>query len=343
MHLRKSILAILAMASFSAYAEFRALPAKVPTPADNPMTPQKIELGKMLWFDPRMSIDGTVSCNSCHNVMFHGGDGRPVGVGVHGQRGGRGSPTVWNSAYNTVQFWDGRAATLEDQAKGPLVNGVEMGMSSHDFTIERIKKIPGYVEAFKKAFPKDQNITIDNMARALATYERTLITPNSPFDKYVRGNKKAMTPQQIKGMKLVDEIGCTSCHTGDNFNGEGFKMGEGNYQPFPQIPGSKYDKMYEITLDLGRYEVTKKAEDKNHWRVPTWRNIAITAPYFHNGKVKTLDEAVRVMAKTQLDLDLNETQVLDIVAFLNALTGEFPRQTMPMIPNTVNMTVTPDN
>lgn len=343
MHLRKSILAILAMASFSAYAEFRALPAKVPTPADNPMTPQKIELGKMLWFDPRMSIDGTVSCNSCHNVMFHGGDGRPVGVGVHGQRGGRGSPTVWNSAYNTVQFWDGRAATLEDQAKGPLINGVEMGMSSHDFTIERIKKIPGYVEAFKKAFPKDQNISIDNMARALATYERTLITPNSPFDKYVRGNKKAMTPQQIKGMKLVDEIGCTSCHTGDNFNGEGFKMGEGNYQPFPQIPGSKYDKMYEITLDLGRYEVTKKAEDKNHWRVPTWRNIAITAPYFHNGKVKTLDEAVRVMAKTQLDADLNETQVADIVAFLNALTGEFPRQTMPMIPNTVNMTVTPDH
>jgi cytochrome c peroxidase len=343
MHLRKSLLAILALASVSAYADFKALPLKVPVPADNPMTPHKIELGKMLFFDPRMSIDGTVSCNSCHNVMSHGGDGRPVGVGVHGQRGGRGSPTVWNSAFNTVQFWDGRAATLEEQAKGPLINGVEMGMTSHDFTIARIKQIPGYVAAFKKAFPKDPEITIDNMARALASYERILITPNSPFDKYMRGNKKALTAQQIKGMKLVDSIGCTSCHTGDNFNGDGFKMGEGNYQPFPQIPGSKYDKMYEITLDLGRYEATKKVEDKNLWRVPTWRNIAITAPYFHNGKVKTLDEAVRVMAKTQLDADLNETQVADIVAFLQSLTGEFPRQMMPMLPNTMNMTITPDH
>ena len=343
MHLRKSLFILLSLTALPVFADFKALPLKVPVPADNPMTADKIELGKMLFFDPRLSIDGTVSCNSCHNVMYHGGDGRPVGVGIHGQRGGRGSPTVWNSAFQTVQFWDGRAATLEDQAKGPLINGVEMGMTSHDFTLERLRQIPGYVQAFKKAFPKDKNsITIDTMARALATYERTLITPNSPFDKYIRGNKKAMTPQQIKGMKLVDEIGCTSCHTGDNFSGEGFKMGEGNYQPFPQIPGSKYDKMYDLTSDLGRYEVTKKVEDKNHWRVPTWRNIAITAPYFHNGKVKTLDEAVRVMAKTQLDADLNDTQVSDIVAFLNALTGEFPKQMMPMLPNTANMTVTPE-
>jgi cytochrome c peroxidase len=127
-----------------------------------------------------------------------------------------------------------------------------------------------------------------------------------------------------------------------NFAGDGFKMGEGHYQPFPQIPGSKYDKMYDLTADLGRFEVTKKVEDKNHWRVPTWRNIAITAPYFHNGKVKTLDEAVRVMAKTQLDMDLKDKQVEDIVAFLNALTGEFPKQTMPMLPNTVNHSITPE-
>lgn len=342
MHLRK-MLPLLLFASLSAEAEFKPLPTKVPTPADNPLTPQKIELGKMLFFDPRLSIDGTVSCNSCHNVMSHGGDGRPVGVGIHGQRGGRGSPTVWNSAFQTVQFWDGRAATLEEQAKGPLINGVEMGMTSHDFTLERLRQIPGYVEAFKKAFPKDkESMTIDTMARALASYERTLITPNSPFDKYMRGNKKAMTVQQIRGMKLVDTLGCTSCHTGENFSGEGFKMGEGNYQPFPQIPGSKFDKMYDLTSDLGRFEVTKKAEDKNHWRVPTWRNVAITAPYFHNGKVKTLDEAVRVMAKTQLDVDLKEDQVADIVAFLNALTGEFPKQTMPQLPNTANFTLTPE-
>jgi cytochrome c peroxidase len=342
MHLRKSLFALMTLGSLSAYADFRALPDQPPIPEDNPQTPAKIELGKMLFFDPRLSMDGSISCNSCHNVMFHGGDGRPVGAGIHGQRGGRGSPTVWNSAYHSVQFWDGRAASLEEQALGPLINSVEMGMTSHDLVIERIKMISGYVQAFKKVFPKDKEPNIKNAAKAIAASERTLITPNSPFDKYMKGNKKAMNPQQIRGMKLVDEIGCTSCHTGVNFAGEGLKMGEGNYQPFPQIPGSKYDKMYDLTSDPGRYEVTKKAEDRNHWRVPTWRNIAITAPYFHNGKVKTLDEAVRVMAKAQLDMDLKDNQVQDIVAFLNALTGEFPKQTMPQIPNTANISITPE-
>ena len=332
----------MAFISLNGYADFRPLPDKAPHPVDNPPTVSKIELGKMLYFDPRLSIDGTISCNSCHNVMSDGADGRPVGVGVQGQRGGRGSPTVWNSAFHTVQFWDGRAVTLEDQAKGPLTNPIEMGMPSHDLVITRIKEIPGYIDAFKKAFPKDKEITIDHVAKAIATYERTLITPNSRFDKYMKGNKKILTAQEIRGMKLVDEIGCTSCHTGVNFAGEGFKMGEGNYQPFPQIPGSKYDKMYDLTSDLGRYEVTKKAEDKNHWRVPTWRNVALTAPYFHNGKVKTLDEAVRVMAKTQLDADLTDPQVADIVAFLNTLTGEFPKQTMPMLPRLPNTTLTAD-
>lgn len=342
MHLRKTMLLFVLSLSFNAMAKMKALPKSAPVPKDNPMTKEKIELGKMLFFDPRLSKDGTISCNSCHNVMFHGGDGRPVGVGVHGQRGGRGSPTVWNSAFNSTQFWDGRAATLEEQAKGPLINDVEMGMGTHKFVIERLKQIPGYVSAFKKAFPKEKDsITIDTMAKAIATYERTLITPNSPFDKYVQGNKKAMSADAVKGMKLVEEIGCTSCHSGVNFSGEE-KMGVGNFKPFPQIPGSKYDKMYDLLSDPGRFEVTKLDEDKNFWRVPTWRNVAINAPYFHNGQVKTLDEAVRVMAKTQLDLELKEEQVNQIVAFLNALTGEFPVQTMPRLPNTANTTVTPD-
>lgn len=342
MHLRKCLLVLASLSSLSAWA-MKPLPAKPPIPADNPMTPAKIELGKMLFFDPRLSMDGTISCNSCHNVMSHGGDGRPLGAGIHGQRGGRGSPTVWNSAFMTVQFWDGRAPSLEEQAKGPVTNSVEMGMTSHDLVIERVRQIPGYIAAFKKAFPKDKDpVHTNNLVKAIASYERTLITPNAPFDKYIKGNKKAMNAQAIRGMKLVQEIGCTSCHAGENFAGEGFKMGEGNYQPFPQIPGSKYDKMYEITKDLGRFEVTKKAEDKNHWRVPTWRNVALTAPYFHNGKVKTLDEAVRVMGKTQLDMDLNDAQVADIVAFLNALTGEFPKQTMPQLPHTPNFSITPD-
>lgn len=319
-----------------------ALPAKPVIPKDNPQTSQKIELGKALYFDPRLSSDGTISCNSCHNVMAGGDDGRPVGVGVKGQRGGRGSPTVWNSAYNTVQFWDGRAESLEEQAKGPLTNPIEMGMDSHDVVIERINKIPGYIALFKKAFPKDKTpMTIDNFAKAVASFERTLITPDSPFDLYKKGNKKAMSVPALRGMILVTEIGCTSCHGGVNFSGEGFKMGEGNFQPFPQIPGSKYDKQYDLISDLGRYEVTKNNDDKNKWRVPTWRNVAITAPYFHNGKVKTLNEAVRVMAKTQLDMDLEDSQVSDIVAFLNSLTGKLPKISAPQLPLVYNDTLTP--
>lgn len=337
--LKKSLLALILVSGFNAHAQFKALPDSPEIPKDNPQTPEKIELGKMLYFDPRISIDGTISCNSCHNVMADGADMRSFGAGVQGKRGGRGSPTVWNSAFMTVQFWDGREPSLEEQAKGPMTNPVEMAMPDHKLVVERIRKIPGYVDAFRKVFPKDKKITIDNVAKAIASYERTLITPNSKFDKYMKGDKKAMNAQEIRGMKLVEEVGCMSCHNGVNFAGDGFKMGEGHYQPFPQIPGSEYDKKYDLLSDLGRYDVTKKDEDKNHWRVPTWRNIALTAPYFHNGKVKTLDEAVRVMAKTQLGLDLKKKQVEDIVAFLNALTGEFPVQTMPMLPRTPNTTL----
>lgn len=326
----------------AAISTLYALPSTPIIPKDNQQSPAKIELGKALYFDPRLSSDGTISCNSCHNIMAGGDDGRPVGVGVKGQRGGRGSPTVWNSAYNSVQFWDGRADSLEDQAKGPLTNPIEMGMDSHDLVIERINNIPGYIAMFKKAFPKDKApMTIDNFAKAVASFERTLITPDSPFDLYKKGNKKALTPQALRGMVLVTEIGCTSCHGGVNFSGEGFKMGEGNLQPFPQIPGSKYDKQYDLLTDLGRYEVTKNDDDKNKWRVPTWRNVAITAPYFHNGKVKTLDEAVRVMAKTQLDMDIEESQVSDIVAFLNSLTGKLPKISAPQLPLVYNDTLTP--
>lgn len=311
------LLILVSLGSLNVWATM-ALPDKAPAPADNPLTPQKVTLGKMLFFDPRLSTDGKVSCNSCHNVIPQTGD-VPVGEAIHGQREGRVPPTLWNSAFYTVQFWDGRAASLEELQMGPV--------------IEKVRQIPGYIEAFKKAFPQDKEpLSTANLTRALATYQRTLVTPNAPFDKYMKGNKKALNPQQIRGWKMVQEIGCTSCHTGEIFAGEGFKMGEGNFQNFPQISGSKYDKMYDITADLGRYEVTKKDEDKNRWRVPTWRNVAVTAPYFHHGKVKTLDEAVRVMGKTQLGADLKDSQVADIVAFLNSLTGEFPKQMMPILP-----------
>jgi cytochrome c peroxidase len=335
-------LAVLALLTGSAFAQntFEALPTKAPAPKDNPITPAKVELGKSLYFDPRLSHNGTISCNTCHNVMAGGDDSRATSVGINGQKGGRSAPTVWNSAFLPVQFWDGRAATLEDQAKGPVTNPIEMGMKSHDVAIERLSKIPGYVEMFKKAFPKEKSpLTMDNAAKAIATYERTLITPNSRFDKYMKGNKKALTAQEIRGMKLVEEIGCTGCHYGPNFTGS---LTEANYQKFPQNPNKEIEKKYNFTEDLGRYEITKNSEDKNVYRVQTWRNVALTAPYFHNGAVKTLDEAVRVMAKLQLDTDLKEDQVQDIVSFLNSLTGEFPKQTMPRLPGLVNTTFIED-
>ena len=316
-----------------------ALPGTPPIPADNPMSAAKIELGKQLFFDPRLSIDGTISCNSCHNVMAGGTDNRDFSVGVAGQKGGRSAPTVWNSAFLSAQFWDGRAATLEDQAKGPILNPVEMGMPSEKFTVDRIKAIPGYVQSFKAVFgDKKDSVSYDNIAKAIATYERTLITSNSSFDAYIRGDKTAMTETAIKGMKKVEALGCTSCHSGANFAGPELPIGEGFYQKFPSFPGSKFDKKYDLMADEGRFEVTKDVSDKHMWRVPTWRNVALTAPYFHNGSVKTLDEAVRVMAKTQLDKKLSNKDVKEIVAFLNSLTGEFPAQTMPHLPDYANGT-----
>lgn len=326
--------------SFSKIIEtpFEPLPKKAPAPKDNPTTPAKVELGKQLYFDPRLSLDGTVSCNSCHNVMSNGADNRAVSAGIKGQLGGRSAPTVWNSAFHSVQFWDGRAATLEEQAKGPLTNPIEMGMPSHQAVMDRIQKIPGYVTQFEKVFGKN-GMNIDNLAKAIAAYERTLITPDAPIDLYLRGNEKALSAQAKKGLKTVMEVGCVACHTGINFNGANLEPGEGSYQKFPTFTDNEYVKKYQFMKDKGRAEVTKDEADAHFWRVPTWRNVALTAPYFHNGSVKTLPEAVRVMAKTQLNKDLNEEQVSDIVAFLQSTTGKFPQQSLPRLPETDSTTL----
>lgn len=318
---------------------FEALPIKAPYPKDNPTTIDKVELGKHLFFDPRLSRTGNISCNSCHNVMGGGEDGRPNSVGILGQLGGRSAPTVWNAAYMSVQFWDGRAASLEDQAKGPMTNPIEMGMSSHDVVAKTISEIPGYQSAFAKVYKTKQAVTIENIAKAIAAYERTLVTPNSPYDKFVQGNKLALSSDAQRGLSLVQTIGCTGCHSGANFAGPSLPVGQGFFQKFPIYSGSLFEKKYHFTEDLGRYQVTKNDADKNLWRVPTWRNIALTAPYFHNGSVKTLDEAVRVMAKTQLDKDLNDRDVHSIVSFLESLTGEFPKQTMPRLPPTLGLSL----
>lgn len=310
---------------------FAPLPKTAPYPKDNPPTQEKIELGKMLFFDPRLSLTGTVSCNSCHNLMAGGEDSRPVSIGIEGKRGGRNSPTVWNSAFMSAEFWDGRAASLEDQAKGPMTNPVEMGMANHDLVVSRLRAVPEYVARFDRAFGKNQ-LNIDNAAKAIATFERTLITPNSPFDEYLKGNKKAISAAAIRGFENVQKLGCTSCHSGPFFAGPTLPQGQAFFQKFPLVEGSIYDAKYDLLADNGRYEVTKKESDKHLFRVPTWRNVALTAPYFHNGSVSTLSEAVRVMAKTQLSHDLTDKETKDIVAFLDSLTGKFPTLIAPRLP-----------
>jgi cytochrome c peroxidase len=323
-------------------ATWEALPVTPPTPADNPQSDAKVVLGKTLFFDPRFSEHGTLSCNSCHNVMSGGDDNRPNSIGMHDARGERSAPTVWNAAFLSVQFWDGRAATLEDQAKGPVANPIEMGMANLDDAMGRLKKISGYEPMFKAAFPGEANpVTADNAAKAVAAYERTLITPNSPYDRYVKGNTKALSAQQIKGMEAFASLGCTACHSGANFSGPTLPLGTGFFQKFPTFPGSTYEAKYNLGGDTGRFQATKDAKDTHMFRVPTLRNVALTAPYFHNGQVPTLDEAVRVMGKVQLNQDLSEAQVADVVAFLNGLTGEFPEQTMPRLPATPNYSVIP--
>jgi cytochrome c peroxidase len=314
---------------------WEALPAVAPAPADNPTTAAKVELGKMLYHDPRFSETGTVACASCHNVMEGGDDHRPTSVGVHGVLGGRNAPTVYNAAFLSSQFWDGRAATLEDQAKGPITNPVEMGMKDLPAAMARIRAIPGYAPYFAAAFGTQGDVmTIDNAARAIAAYERTLITPNSPYDRYVRGEKTALNAQQQRGMQLFAEAGCGSCHQGATFSGPALPTGTPFLQKFPVVATSPLVAKYALDQDVGRAASTGKAEDQHLWRVPTLRNLTHTAPYMHNGAVKTLPEAARVMASSQLARDLTAAEAADLGAFLEALTGEFPAQTMPRLPPT---------
>lgn len=328
------VMALATAAGMAQAADWQALPKQPPIPADNPQTPAKIELGKILYHDPRLSSTGTVSCASCHSLMEGGDDHRPVSMGVHGLAGGRNAPTVWNAAFHSAQFWDGRAASLEDQAKGPVTNPVEMGMPDLGSAVGRLKAIPGYATLFGKAFGEGDNITVDNMAKAIAAYERTLVTPNSPYDRYVEGDRKALSAQQVRGMKAFADTGCTACHGGAAFNGPAMPAGTPFMAKFPTFTDNPYVGRYKLDVDQGRYVSSALEADRHMWRVPTLRNLVYTAPYLHNGSVKTIPEAVKVMASTQLNRTLDDATATDIAAFLEALTGEFPSQTMPRLPAT---------
>jgi cytochrome c peroxidase len=286
------------------------LPAQAPVPADNPMSKAKVELGKKLYFDPALSKSGHFSCNSCHNLGTWGVDNQVTSIGHRWQRGGRNAPTVLNAGFWSKQFWDGRALLLEDQAKGPPLNPVEMAMDSEADAVARLQTA-GYGPEFEAVFGKN-SINYDNMAKAIAAFERTLNTPDAPFDLYVQGRGEISAAAR-RGMKKVADIGCTSCHSGPLFTSNQFV-------PF------KYGK------DSGLKSVTGKDEDDHVFRVQSWRNVAMTAPYFHDGSAATLDEAVRTMARVQLDMHLSDRDVSDIVAFLETLTGKMPQITYPVLP-----------
>ena len=326
-------LAVAALCAPAAHA-WDALPTVAPAPAGNPTSDARVELGRMLYHDPRFSETGTIACASCHNLMEGGDDHRPTSIGVHGAMGGRNAPTVFNAAFLTSQFWDGRAPTLEAQAKGPIVNPVEMGMKSLGSAVDRIRAIPGYGPHFAAAFGPGDVITIDNAADAIAAYERTQITPGSPYDRYVQGDKSALTAQQQRGMQTFVDIGCQGCHSGVVFAGPPLPMGTPFLQKFPIRADSPYVAKYNLMADKGRYESTKDPADEHMWRVPQLRNLTYTAPYLHNGSVKSLPEMVRLMGAVQLGIQVSDEQVADVVVFLESLTGEFPREVMPRLPPT---------
>lgn len=291
---------------------FKPLPARFDNPK-NPWTESKATLGRLLYFDVRLSKSQKLSCNSCHDLLNYGVDGQKTSEGHKGQHGTRNSPSVYNAGGHIAQFWDGRAADLEAQATGPVTNPVEMAMPSPEAVVALLQTVPGYVEGFRAAFPDDKEpLTIDNVGRAIAAFERQLVTP-SRFDKLLGGDQGALTDDEKRGLAKFVEVGCATCHNGVGVGG-GLYQKLGLVVPWPAPPTG--------AADLGRYNVTKQEADKQVFRVPSLRNIERTAPYFHDGSVPTLEQAVKLMAKHQLGKELGDGDVSLIVGFLRALTGK---------------------
>jgi cytochrome c peroxidase len=297
-------------------------------PDDNPMTAEKIELGRMLYFDTRLSKDGKISCATCHNPKEAWAEREPVSTGIGGQKGGRNSPTVINAAYAPAQFWDGRAATLEEQALGPIENPIEMGHHL-DAMIADLSKLDEYKERFQKVF--GTGITKDGVAKAIAAFERTVLSGNSAFDRFKAGNEKALSDAQKRGMELFESAGCSTCHAAPLFS---------NYRYYNAGVDAGKDKP-----DAGRMDVTKKETDRGKFRTPSLRDVAGTAPYFHDGSVAKLEDAVALMAvggkdnpnispmlKAMSEAKLTDENKRNIVEFLKALSGEYPVVEPPKLP-----------
>ncbi|MES9849097.1 MAG: cytochrome-c peroxidase, partial [Candidatus Thiodiazotropha sp.] len=287
----------------------------------------QVELGKKLYFDPRLSKSGFISCNSCHNLSMGGTDNLKTSIGHNWQQGPINAPTVLNSSLNVAQFWDGRAADLKAQAGGPIANPGEMAFT-HTLAIDVLTSIPEYVMEFKQAFGSDK-ITIDEVTQAIAEFEKTLVTPNSRFDQWLLGDKQVLSQDERAGYKLFKESGCVSCHNGEAVGGNSFqKMGV--VEPYKAKSPAE-----------GLSAVTGKDADRFKFKVPTLRNVEMTYPYFHDGEAETLTEAVDVMGRLQLGKKFSDNENAQIVAFLKTLTGDQPAFLMPILPPSTDMTPAP--
>ncbi|WP_224243420.1 cytochrome-c peroxidase [Hyalangium gracile] len=318
------------MASEKLAALFRAPPpaSGAPAPKD---TEARIALGKMLFFDARLSKNHDISCNTCHDLATYGVDHVPVSSGHQGRKGTRNSPTVYNIAGYVAQFWDGRASTLEIQAENPLFDDSEMAMPDDRRVLATLTSMPEYVLHFRKAFPGEkQPVTLGNLTQALAAFERQLTTP-SRFDRFLGGEPAALSARERRGLELFVSTGCTLCHGGPAVGGTSIQK-LGLVEPFPHV------------RDQGRYQVTRNEEDRMKFRVPTLRNVEKTAPYLHDGSVEDLGTVVRLMARHQLGKTLTDAQVEDLVVFLRSLTGELPERytTPPELPRSTRRTPRPD-
>jgi cytochrome c peroxidase len=287
---------------------YEPLPESVPiAPGDE----AKVALGRMLYYDTRLSKAQDISCDSCHGLTNYGVDNKPTSSGFKGQKGDRNSPTVYNAAIQFVQFWDGRAPNVEEQAKGPVLNPVEMAMASDKHVVAVLKSIPEYTQAFKKAFPGEKDpVTYDNLGRAIGAFERGLITP-ARWDKFLKGDQTALTDVEKASFNMFVDAGCPTCHAGALLGGNIYQKA-GVLKPWPD------------TSDAGRFKVTHEQADMLLFKVPSLRNVEKTGPYFHDGKTPTLNEAISKMADYQLGRKLSEAEVQSIAAWMKSLTGVIP-------------------
>jgi cytochrome c peroxidase len=314
-----------------AQERFKPIPETTPEITGKSFTQERINLGKMLYFEPRLSESDLISCNTCHNLGIGGADFQETSTGHHWQKGPRNAPTVLNSVFNIAQFWDGRAEDLKQQAKGPIQASVEMS-NTPDAVIKTLKSMPEYIALFKKAFPGQTDpVSFDNTAAAIEAFEATLITADSPFDLYLKGNKDALTAAQKEGLKIFMDKGCVTCHGGINMGGQA-------YFPFGLVERPKAE---IIAGDTGRYKITHSKSDEYVFKAPSLRNIELTPPYFHSGKVWSLQEAVRIMGVAQLGATLTAEELDKIVGFLRSTTGVQPKVEYPILPAPTEQTPKP--